>query len=114
VTTSSNQTFTSLNIFGATDPQTAVEIFVPQTAYSGLQVLTNGVAAPIGAFRTNGQLVRVNVGASVTNAEVRYLLFPSSQDEIYSAVAGATMTIPAPECWRTIRPVWALTSRLCW
>src|SRR5262249_10355193 len=96
VTTSSNQTFTSLNIFGATDPQTAVEIFVPLASYSGLQVLTNGVAAPAGGFRTNGQMVRVNVGANVTNAEVRYLLFPSSQGETYSAIAGSTLHVAAP------------------
>src|SRR5207249_8934759 len=79
-TTTTNQTTVTLAISGATDPQTAVEVLIPEPSYSGLQVFTNGVLASGTSYRTNGQLVKLSVGNTVTNAQVKYLLSPIAQD----------------------------------
>ena len=75
--TNGAEAVTTLSITGATDPRMAVEIVIPQTSYDGLQVFTNGVAASADSYRTNGQVVKLLVGTSVTNAVIRYFLLLS-------------------------------------
>src|SRR6266850_4531053 len=93
--TTTNQTTITLSISGATDPQTAVEVLSPLSSYSGLQVFTNGVLATGTTYRTNGQLVKLAVGNSVTNAQVKYLLSPIAQDDQFAAISGVTLNVPA-------------------
>ncbi len=93
--TNGNWSVTTLSITGASDPQTAVEILVPGTSVSGLQVLTNGIAASGGGYRTNGSVVKVLVGTSVTNVQISYLLNPSAQNGNYTVGEGQTLTVPA-------------------
>ncbi|HSU56968.1 MAG TPA: MBG domain-containing protein, partial [Candidatus Dormibacteraeota bacterium] len=95
-TTRSNQSSATFNVVGIPDAQSAVEVKVPVASYSGLQVFTNGVAASGDAFRTNGQLVRVLLGTSVSSAEIRYLLFPTAVADSYNLVAGSTLNVGAP------------------
>ena len=94
-TTSSNQTTANISIAHASDPQTAIEVLVP-ASYSALQVLTNGVLASAGSYRTNGQSVKVLVGNTVTNAQIKYLLTPSAQDDFYTAINPIALTVAAP------------------
>jgi hypothetical protein len=94
-TSASNQTTITLAISGATDPQTAVEVLVPQPSYSGLQVFTNGVLASGTNFRTSGQLVKLAVGNTVTNAQVKYLLSPMAADDQFATISGVTLNVPA-------------------
>jgi hypothetical protein len=94
-TTTSNQTTVTLSISGAADPQTAVEVLSPLPSYSGLQVFTNGVLATGTSYRANGQLVKLAVGNSVTNAQVKYLLSPIAQDDQFEAISGVTLNVPA-------------------
>ena len=68
---------------------------VPSSSVSGLQVLTNGVAASGGSYRTNGSVIKLLVGTSVTNAQISYILNPSAQNDNYTAGAGQTLTVPA-------------------
>jgi hypothetical protein len=94
-TTTSNQTTVTLAISGATNSQTAVEVLIPQPSYSGLQVFTNGVLASGTNYRTSGQLVKLAVGSTVTNAQVKYLLSPMAQDDQFATISGVTLNIPA-------------------
>src|SRR5262249_46316331 len=62
------QSIATFTITGATDTNTAVELLIPSTtSFCSVQVLTNGVLATNG-YRTVGQVVRLKVGTSVTNA----------------------------------------------
>ena len=94
--TNSNQAVTTFTIKGATEARTAVELLIPQSSYYGLQVLTNGVVAAGNSVRANGQVVKVLVGTSVTNAEIRYKFPPEAASDLYYAAQGATLTVPAP------------------
>jgi hypothetical protein len=94
-TTTSNQTTVTLAISGATNSQTAVEVLIPQPSYSGLQVFTNGVLASGTNYRTSGQLVKISVGNSVTNAQIKYLLSPMAQDDQFATISGVTLNVPA-------------------
>jgi hypothetical protein len=91
--TTSNQTTATLSISAATDSQTAVEVLIPEPSFSNLQVFTNGVLASGTNYRTSGQLVRISVGSSVTNAQVKYLLSPIAQDDQFATIAGVTLTV---------------------
>ena len=94
--TNGSQVITTLAISGATDSRTAVEVLVPQASFYGVQVFTNGVAATGSCYRINGQIVRVLVGTSVTNAEIRSIMAPTAQNDLYYTRQGCTLAIPAP------------------
>ena len=95
--TSGTQTVLTLSITGATDPQTAVEAWIPlQTSY-GLEVRRNGTPASADTFRTNGQLVRVLVGTSINTVEIRYSgAQVTAANDSYSGTSGQTLTVAAP------------------
>src|SRR5205814_6515933 len=60
-------------IKGATDPKTSVELLIPGTnSMCSVQVFTNGTLAGPSVYRQSGNLVKVLVGSSVTNAIVSY------------------------------------------
>jgi hypothetical protein len=91
------QSVTTLSITGATDTNTAVEVVVPANGSPlGLQVLTNSVVAGGNSYRTNGQVIRIRVGTAVTNAQVRYVLGPNAQSDLYSLPAGITYNVGSP------------------
>jgi hypothetical protein len=94
-TANGDQGTLTLMISGTTDPNTAVEALMPGT-FSGLQVLTNGVQASGTSFRTNGSIVKVQVGTSVTNVTIQYLIPPSAQNDFYTVAAGSTLSVPPP------------------
>ena len=95
-TKSGMQSVATFSITGASDPQTAVEAVIPSPSFSSLQVFTNGIAAGPSSYRTNGQVIKILVGTSVTNAEVHYILSPEAQDDFYSVAVGTTLTVDAP------------------
>ncbi|MDB6110516.1 MAG: hypothetical protein JWR69_2266, partial [Pedosphaera sp.] len=81
-TTNLNQSIANVSITGAANTNTTVEILVPATnPFCSLQVFTNGVLAGASVYRTNGQLIKIRVGISVSNAVVSY----------YPQVAGAAV-----------------------
>ena len=59
-------------ITGATDPDTAIEVAIPNGSASNLQVLINDVAADPADYRTVGNAIRVRVGASPSTVKVQY------------------------------------------
>ena len=59
-------------ITGATDPDTAIEVAIPNGNVSNLQVLINDVAADPADYRTVGNAIRVRVGASPSTVKVQY------------------------------------------
>ena len=91
-----NQIATTLVITGASDTNTAVEFYVPNTNYSSLQVFTNGVQAGLTSYRIVGQTIRVLVGTTVTNAQVSYSILPVAQNDAYFVQPGNTLTVAAP------------------
>jgi hypothetical protein len=83
-------------ITGSSDPGTAVEFYMPSTSYYGLQVLTNGKTAGASGYRAYGQVVKVQVGTTVTNAQVVFKLRPTALNDTYSVVSGNVLSVPAP------------------
>jgi hypothetical protein len=94
--TNGNRSITTLSVTGSSDPQTAVELLVPCGSVSGLQVFTNGVAASGNSYRTNGSVVKLLVGTTVTNAQFSYILDPTAQNDNYTMTANQVLTVPAP------------------
>ena len=92
--TNGNQAVTTLAIKGATDARTAVEVLIPQAAYYGLQVFTNGIAVATNGYRTNGQVVKLLVGTSVTNAEIHYTVAPVAVNDLYYVTQGNPLSHP--------------------
>jgi hypothetical protein len=91
-----SQSITTLSINGESNTNAAIEIFAPSASYSNLQVSTNGVAAGANIYRTNGQVIKVLVGTSVSNAVISYVLLPTAQSDSYTAQAGTPFTVSAP------------------
>jgi len=89
-----NGTSLTLTISGSVSADTAVEVVLPSTAWYDLQVFTNGTAATGGAWRTNGQSLKILVGISVTNAQVLYSLPPKAQNDFYLGTEGESLAVP--------------------
>ncbi len=88
---------TTFSISGATNTNTAVELRLPATGtVSGLQVMTNGVVAGASGFRTTGQVLKILVGKTVTNAVVSYTLGAGAVSDNYTATSGALLSVAAP------------------
>jgi hypothetical protein len=94
--TNGNQSITTLSISGASDPQTTVEILVPRSSVSGLQVLTNGLEAPGNSYRISGSVIKLCVGTSVTNVQISYILDPEASNDVYTVGAGQLLSVAAP------------------
>ena len=93
---SNAQSIVSLVLSNAIDPQTAIELLLPGPNIAGLQVFLNGAAAGTNSYRTLGQTVRMLVGNTVTNAEVRYELLPVARWDALTVGQDATLMVPAP------------------
>ena len=88
---------TTLSISGAQSTNQAVEFVLPNAAaLSGLQVFTNGTLASGNSYRTNGQVVKILVGTTITTATLSYNFAPNAQNDQYTNVAGTTLTVAAP------------------
>jgi hypothetical protein len=94
--TNTNQSVLSIAVSQATDPGTAVEFLAPRPSVSALSVTTNGVLAGTNVYRTNGPIVKVQVGTTITNVQLRYFLNPSVQTNFYSVAAGGQLSVAAP------------------
>jgi len=71
--TNGYQMTTTISVSGATDTNTSVELLAPGTnSFCAIQVLTNGVAGGGNSYRINGQLLKLRVGTSVTNAVISF------------------------------------------
>ncbi len=95
------QSFINLNISGSTSTNTAIETYVPFTnGICSLQVSTNGVPADANGYRTNGQLIRVLVGTSVTNVSINF--YPlAAPVPVFSENFDAVTTPGLPSGWTT-------------
>ena len=91
-----NQSVTTLSIHGESNTNAAVELLAPSASFSSLQVTTNGVLAGASAYRTNGQVIKVLVGTTVTNAVVSYAIPPAAQDDSFIAQQATPLAVPAP------------------
>ncbi|MGA9779592.1 MAG: tandem-95 repeat protein [Verrucomicrobiia bacterium] len=92
----SGQCVTTLSITGEGNTNAAVELLAPSSSYSALQVSTNGTVAGTSVFRTNGQVIKVLVGTSVSNAVISYLIPPSAQDDVFTGQEGSPLVVTAP------------------
>src|SRR5579862_1011782 len=95
-TTNGTQSQVAINISGASNTNTAVEILAPGVSYKVGSVLTNGVQAGSSIYWTNGQVIKLLVGTSVTNAVINYTLLPAIQGGFYAAQSGSTLSVSAP------------------
>ncbi len=86
----------TLSITGEGNTNAAVEIMTPSASYSSLQVLTNGTLAGTNVYRTDGQIIRVRVGTSISNAVISYLIPPSVQNDVFTVPQGSSLVVPAP------------------
>ncbi len=90
------QSVTTISISGASNTNTAVEIFTPSASFTALQVSTNGVLAGTSQYRINGQVIKLLAGSSVTNAVISYALTPTAQNDFFVTQQGALLSVPAP------------------
>ena len=90
-----NQSIITVAISGATSTDAAIEIVAPIASFYGLQVFTNGVAAGGAGFRTNGQVIKLLVGTSVTNAQIQYYLPPTANNDFYLTQQATLLTVRA-------------------
>ncbi|HSU55800.1 MAG TPA: Ig-like domain-containing protein [Candidatus Dormibacteraeota bacterium] len=99
--TNGYQCVANLAVSGSLNPNTAVELVVPGTnSFCSLQVVTNGVLASGNAYRVNGQIIKVLVGASVTNVSIGYFPFATGSPLLSQNFDG--VTAPAlPSGWST-------------
>ncbi len=99
-TIAANRFITTATISGATDPNTAIELVIPNwpVASNGIQVELNGSFASPNSYRIYNQGIKVLVGTNVTSVQVSYPLTagPTAQNDSYTLVNGNTLTIPAP------------------
>jgi hypothetical protein len=95
-TSSGNLSTTTFTINGAADSRTSIELLAPNASYYNLQVTTNGVLAGPTCYRTNGQVIKVQVGATVATAVVSYQLASTAQNDYYTIPAGTQLSAPAP------------------
>ena len=71
--TNGNQLMLTVSISRATHTNTTVEVFIPGTnSFCGLAILANGSAASTNSYRVNGQVIKLRVGTTVTNAVISY------------------------------------------
>ena len=91
----------TFSVQGATDPKTSVELLIPGTnAICTVQVYTNGTLAGPTAYRMNGNVVKLLVGATVTNAIVSY--YPmASGTAIFSQNFDGASAPGLPSGWTT-------------
>jgi hypothetical protein len=95
--TNGTQLIEAISIAGATHTNTTVEFAVPATGSAfGLEVYTNGVLADASVYRINGQIIKVRVGTSVSQAQVRYTFGPKAQDDNFTTRASSALTVAAP------------------
>jgi hypothetical protein len=94
--TNTGDQFTAvLGISGARDGNTAIELLLPNTAFTGLQVRTNGVLTSNG-YRLNGQTLKILVGTNVGTAQIQYTLPPLAQPDFYSTIQNVPVGVGAP------------------
>jgi hypothetical protein len=86
----------TLSISGNSSTNAAVELLMPSSIYSALQVFTNGIEAGTNTYRTNGLTIKFQVGTWVSNLVVSYLLPPVVNDNFYQMTQGNTLAVPAP------------------
>jgi hypothetical protein len=95
--TNSTQLITTAAISGAGDFNDSIEFLMPATGTAlNLQVYTNTVLAGASQYRINGQVIKVRVGTTVTNAQIRYVLGPSAQNDNYITRVNAPVNVAAP------------------
>ena len=90
------QSQVTINVAGATDTNTAVEIVAPSASFTVGQVLTNGVPAGNNIYWVKGQVIKLLIGNSVTNAVVNYTLLPHVHGGVYTAQEGDPLSVAAP------------------
>ena len=86
----------TLSISGNSNTNAAVELLMPSSTYSVLQVFTNGIEAGTNTYRTNGLTIKFQVGTWVSNLTVSYLSPPVVNDNFYQMTQGNTLAVPAP------------------
>jgi hypothetical protein len=95
--TNGDNSVTRIEIAGAVDPDAAVEIVATGSGSPAVQeVRTNGQPATTNYYRTVGKVVKVRVGAVVTNVEIEYVMGPEAQDDFYRVEAGQALSVPTP------------------
>jgi hypothetical protein len=87
----------TINITGAQDPNTAVELFVPGSGIAfPLQIWTNAAPADTSVYRASGHVIKVLVGTTVTNVQIQYVVGPAAQDDFYTTNQDYDLIVSAP------------------
>jgi hypothetical protein len=99
--TNGNQSGMTFNISGASNPNTAIEMLLPGTnQYCAFQVYTNGWLADTNVYRFVGQVLRLKVGTTITNAVMTY--YPVAPSVLVFSESFDSLTAPAlPAGWTT-------------
>src|SRR5581483_2260848 len=97
---SGNRLIATATITKAVDPETAIELVIPNWAFAStdIQVKLNGVLADPNAYRIFNQRIKVKVGTSISTMDVSYPLTsgPTANNDAYSVITGNTLNVLAP------------------
>jgi hypothetical protein len=100
VATNGAQSIVTCSIANAVNTNSAIELVVPGTnSCCNLQVLTNGVLAGTNVYRLNGQVIKVRVGTSVTNAVISY--YPQTSFVVFAENFDSVPPPNLPAGWTT-------------
>jgi hypothetical protein len=93
--TNGTHSLATITISGAQDANTAVEVLAQGFGSVAVSLLrTNGVVTT-NNYRTVGEMVKVLVGAAVTNVEVEYFPGPVARNDFYTAIEGQALNVSA-------------------
>ena len=105
-----NQSRLTVSIAGAVNTNTTVEILIPgPNPFCSLSILANGAPASTNRYRVNGQVIKLRVGTTITNAVIGYYpvelntpVFSETFDEVRAPALPAGWTTRASG----VRPAW--------
>ncbi|MRR05413.1 MAG: hypothetical protein EG828_00485 [Deltaproteobacteria bacterium] len=102
-TKSGNTRMATASVSGSTDPETAIDIILPQKegeAIGNVSVYLNGMPAGSSDYRTTSNGIKVRVGTSTSNIQVQYSVSvsgaPVAADDTYNTPADTTLSQAAP------------------
>lgn len=98
VTTTADSYVATATVSGAADPDTAIELVIPQSYTGSPVVYLNGQPAASSEYRTMANGLKIRVGTTVSTVRVQNAvnMAPTGVNDSYSTNQNKTLTVAAP------------------
>jgi hypothetical protein len=95
--TNGNHAVTMVGLRGATDPNTTVEVLLPNSrSIRNLQVFLDSAPADPANYRLTNQLVKLKVGNTFARAQVAFTMVPTARHDFYITQQSTALNPAAP------------------